>query len=340
MTANRRVSTSAGRTSTAAAHPFIGPTTRSRSAARAKYAGTPTVMTTTNNSPHQEKLTQLQVLLAHKSGETITIPCADSDTITEVLLRIRTFLGIHPVELVQDDLFINGHRLWEKTRTVAYHRIFGRVFTYRPVFKHDKSLFVQLSDGRVFGLELTSLDLPVSEFMEMIWEKEGIHMSEQRLMHKTNQMSEFQRTLKEYDVELGSTIYMMYGVKFNQSRISFDNAVGLPGLPKGEVVHLGRDPGFYSQGAYIECRCDCTPSKSVFCYKKIGTFDLADPGNVACPKCGQGKVVPMSVGFVECKYRIFAIRQDYGEQFTSTWKKAEGNRYKVLDVGKSVKWRK
>ncbi|KAK3833260.1 MAG: hypothetical protein J3R72DRAFT_494913 [Linnemannia gamsii] len=89
------------------------------------------------------------------------------DSITEIIIHIRTVLGIHPTELVQDDLYINGHHLQWKELIVAYYRIFGRVSTYRPVFKHDKSLFIRLPDGKVLGLELPSLDLPVNEFMEM-----------------------------------------------------------------------------------------------------------------------------------------------------------------------------
>ncbi|KAF9307500.1 hypothetical protein BGZ91_008425 [Linnemannia elongata] len=69
-----------------------------------------------------------------------------------------------------------------------------------------------------------------------------------------------------------------------------------------------------------------------------GKITLAEHGVQEC--CQHDMATVVGVGFVECQYRFFGIRNS-GEQVSSGWKSTEGNRYARLDPGEMFTgWRR
>ncbi|KAF9902119.1 hypothetical protein EC991_005259 [Linnemannia zychae] len=204
MTSNKpralatKAPTSATKASASASHPYAGATTRSRAAQTRNNQGAPTihnVIGATANKPQQE-LFQLEVLLTHKPGETLTIACRDNDSMKVVLENIRTQLGIQPDDVVVDNLYINGNNLRVFGGTVGYYRIFGRVFTYHPVLKQKRAIHVRLDNGEVLVLEPPSLDGTLGTLAKMISDMEGIPVQEQKFTLMGLPLVTYEQTLK------------------------------------------------------------------------------------------------------------------------------------------------
>ncbi|KAG0310870.1 hypothetical protein BGZ97_012255 [Linnemannia gamsii] len=100
-------------------------------------------------------------------------------------------------------------------------------------------------------------------------------------------------------------------------------------------------PGrFVSSGTNVECNCACTPGYKVICRKGFGTVELSED-RLMCPVCyTSDELVPVTVGFMECQYRFFGIKET-GEQFTSEWTEvAKEDAYQQFLPDKQTTWKR
>jgi hypothetical protein len=93
-------------------------------------------------------------------------------------------------------------------------------------------------------------------------------------------------------------------------------------------------------GTNVECKCECTPGYRVVCRKNFGTIELSD-AKFTCPNCNQDdKIVPITVGFVRCKYRFHGIKGN-GQQHTSEWKDVtDDDLYQLLSPSNQTTWKR
>ncbi|KAF8942027.1 hypothetical protein BGZ47_006951 [Haplosporangium gracile] len=125
---------------------------------------------------------------------------------------------------------------------------------------------------------------------------------------------------------IGGTLFSDVSVASNVHKVDFSTSA-----PPGRVA---------APGTNVECECACTPSHRVICIKTFGSLELPDTTFV-CPNCNlHDMIVPVTVGFMSCKYRFHGIKRT-GEQYTSDWvdvKDHDG--YQLFDADKSTVWRR
>ncbi|KAF9154785.1 hypothetical protein BG015_011967 [Linnemannia schmuckeri] len=232
-------------------------------------------------------------------------------------------------DLYKDTLYIDGRLLKSWSKTVGDYRIFGRVFTYRPHFKNDNAIYVNMIDDGETIAFIILLNQKVERIMEAIYVRTGIDCSNQCLFYKGYRLDP-DCTLDESKVHLGSTIHFLRSLGGRPDNlIPFKDILDAPGASSGELTRTGH-PGLYiSRGTYVEYRCVCSPDRVMVDPKYYETHELLG-SEIHCYQCHQtDMVVPVSVGFVECWYRFFGIRKT-GEQVSSTWKDTEDNQYTRL----------
>ncbi|KAF9274562.1 hypothetical protein BGZ88_002924 [Linnemannia elongata] len=283
-------------------------------------------------------MSRLEVLLAHEHGKTVIVPCKESDTIETVLKWVRNRLGINLEDLYQDDLYVNGRLIQSKNETIGKSRIFGHVLTYHHRIKNPSLIYLMMPSGKVLEVKCR-LDTQAKYLQNAIADRIGSISDRLRLVYNGERLAG-KITLAEHGVQLGSTIFLLFeqgGEEAAKSMITFESILDFPGALPGELTPtLGK---FHCKGAYIESRCACSP-ETVHIYPNPGIFELSriSPYCRECPQDDMATVV--GVGFVECQYRFFGIRNS-GEQVSSGWKRTEGNRYVRLDPGEMFTgWRR
>ncbi|KAK5805684.1 ubiquitin-related domain-containing protein, partial [Linnemannia elongata] len=109
-----------------------------------------------------------------------------------------------------EDLYLNGKRLKDKSKTLAYHRIFGCTLTYRVLSTRSNgripfSIQVITPAGKIIPLICHSYTL-VEDVKDMIREKEGIADTEQTITYAGIQL-ENSHMLQFYGISAGSTLH-------------------------------------------------------------------------------------------------------------------------------------
>ncbi|KAF9130347.1 hypothetical protein BGX30_013553 [Mortierella sp. GBA39] len=283
-------------------------------------------------------MSRLDVLLAHEHGKTVTVSCKESDTIETVLKWIRNKLGINLDDLYRDDLYVDGRLIRSKGRTIGESRIFGHVLTYHHHIKNPSVIYIMTPSGKVFEV-ICGLDKQAVDFKYAIEERTGFSHDSTHLVYESKQLWG-KTTLAEYGIQLGSTIFLLFrqgGQQFAENRITFKSILDAPGAHPGELTPTWGP--FHCKGIYIEYRCPCS-SEKVHISPTSDLFELSKLSSY-CRQCNQhDSATFVGVGFVECQYRFFGIRNT-GEQVSSGWKSTEGSRYARLDPGEMLTgWRR
>ncbi|KAG0213560.1 hypothetical protein BGX33_002844 [Mortierella sp. NVP41] len=91
-------------------------------------------------------------------------------------------------------------------------------------------------------------------------------------------------------------------------------------------------------GAKIECNCSCTPDHRVICPTNMGFTELANK-TLTCTNCHKSDtIVPVGVGFLQCRYRLHGMKLD-GKQFTSEWTSVTwDDGYQYFDPNNQRNW--
>ncbi|KAF9538867.1 hypothetical protein EC957_006083 [Mortierella hygrophila] len=283
-------------------------------------------------------MSRLDVLLAHEHGKIVTVPCKESDTIETVLKWIRSKLGINLDDLYRDDLYVDGRLIRSKDQTIGDSRIFGHVLTYHHHTKNPSVIYIMTPSGNVLEV-ICGLDKQAVDLMYAIEKRTSSPHGSVRLVYKGKQLGG-KITLAEYGIHLGSTVFLLFrqgGQQFADNHITFDTILDAPVAHPGELTPTWGP--FHCKGIYSEYLCACSP-ENVHIYPENDLFELSKFSQF-CGQCNQhDSATFVGVGFVECQYRFFGIRNT-GEQVSSGWKSTEGNRYARLDPGEMLTgWRR
>lgn len=282
----------------------------------------------------------LDILIANEPGKSVYVPYKIDEPVSSLLDRISRQLGHNtstsnetsnikddatPKETIQArDLYVGGTRIWDVEQSIEYYRILGNVFTY----KHQKADEIAIVVKTLDGSQVIIPCKPVNSIEDIYGKIEKLDpqtVIDQRQLIQDGKHLAGQQSLQFYNITNGSTLHLVLrlrgggggmaapGVMFADvsdtsggSRMEFSNAA-----PPGRVA---------SAGTNIECDCECTPDYYVICERRFG---ITEPHfvNFRCPNCYQyDRIVPVTVGFVSCKYRFHGIKAETNEQFSSEWK--------------------
>ncbi|KAF9919847.1 hypothetical protein FBU30_010464 [Linnemannia zychae] len=280
----------------------------------------------------------LDVIIANSDSQVVNVPYKDSEAVFFILERIRSQLGIQPEKVKRHDLYINGKRIQNHQESIDYYRIFGHTLTYRALSDEDITIYFKLITGQEHTMICKS-SLSVIELKELFYAKTGT--SPGRFIFQTVEM-QHESLINDLGVRNGSTIHVV--LRLRGGGIT-------PGLVFSDVsdtsnvrkVHFSQNapPGRYAApGTNVECECVCTPTHRVICPRNFGTLELTDETFV-CPNCRKSdKIIPVTVGFMECRYRFHGIKAT-GEQYTSNWVEVKSrDSYQLFSPDKSTIWRR
>ncbi|KAF9148484.1 hypothetical protein BG015_009780 [Linnemannia schmuckeri] len=306
-------------------------------------------MPTTSPRPTSDTPATLAIINANSGpDEMITIPYKPHETISALLKRIQaTFFTSGYLANSREDIFLNGQRLKDHTKTLAHYRIFGRILTYRALsarIQGPRPIPIQIitPTGKVIPLTCHPHSL-VDDVKVLIQVKEKISEDQQTLTYAGMQLED-SCMLHFYGISAGSTLNLVLlrpctmtlpGILYLDNKIG--TSMGTRKIRFSRNASRGRVPHI---GANVECECKCTPGPMVIVQKSLGTLDLAT-ASLICPNCGKSdKVTPVAVGFLKCKYRYHGIQASDGAQFTSDWEEVHADdRYHLVKADiKSAGW--
>jgi len=275
-------------------------------------------MTTSPTKPNPEAEKNpgtLDILIAKDPGKVVTVPYKDSEPIFFILQRVSNKLQENGI---QTELFINGILAEDPRFSIAKYRIYGSILTYRSSGGNDIMVFVRALSGRTRTIMCSPL-WKVNDLKETICKMDNVPTKYYTLVNEGKVLSD-EETLSSYGISSCSTIHAAPRLRGGISRkgiefvdVSDTSAVRIVKLsktaPKGRVC---------APGTNVECQCECTPGYRVICQQHFGTIELVET-LFRCPNCEQvNKILPVTVGFMECKYRFHGIKQS-GEQYSSEW---------------------
>ncbi|KAG0275678.1 hypothetical protein BGZ96_003695, partial [Linnemannia gamsii] len=275
----------------------------------------------------------LEIIIANSGpSKAIYLPYKPHDPISFLLRHIQATFHNNGTRTTRQDLFLNGRRLKDHTKTLAYYRIYGRTLTYRAGSAPDQrpeqlSIYIANATGKIIPVTCYA-DTLVEEVKQLIEENEGISSEELALTYAGMHLED-SRALSYYHVNNGSTFHLVLPIPRNVALpgILFVDSLGtLVGDRKIKISRNASRGRIPTIGANIECECRCTPATRVICPKGIGAFEVAKTP-FTCPNCGMSDdIIPVAVGFLKCKYRFHGIKlSNDGEQFTSDWKEVQGD---------------
>lgn len=285
-------------------------------------------------------VTTLDVIISNNPGQHVTVPYKDTQPIFFILERIRSQLGTKEEDIYRQELYINGKRLDDLQQTIAHYRIFGRTLTYRARPKNSMPITIKRLSGAPIIMDVHS-SMKVSEFKEMFYRKEGIPPDQTRFIFAGRQLED-QVTLYEYNIQKESVIHLVLRLRGGGMApgMVFADVSDTSNVRKVQFS-LSAPPGrVAAPGTNVECKCACTPKYQVICIKKFGTMELSEE-SFTCPNCYKSdKIVPVTVGFMQCRYRFHGIKMT-GEQYTSEWTNVVADDcYQLFNADKSTTWQR
>ncbi|KAK5805596.1 hypothetical protein F5H01DRAFT_354017 [Linnemannia elongata] len=282
----------------------------------------------------------LDVIIADKPGQHVTVPYKDTQPIFFLLERIRSQLGTKEEDIGRQDLYINGRRLEDLQQTIAYYRIFGRTLTYKDRPKNNIVVTIKKLSGASVTMEVHS-SMRVSEFKEMFHRKERIPVDQCRFIFAGKQLED-QLQLCEYNIQKDCVIHLVLRLRGGGMApgLVFSDVSDTSNVRKVQFSMTAPPGRVAAPGTNVECKCACTPSHHVICIKQFGVLELSEESFI-CPNCYKShKISPVTVGFMKCRYRFHGIKAT-GEQYTSDWKDVtDDDCYQLFNPDKSTTWRR
>ncbi|KAI9348782.1 nemo Cozi domain in complex with Diubiquitin in C2 space group [Zopfochytrium polystomum] len=144
-----------------------------------------------------------QLCVRTKDGDSFSLPVDRTDTVESVKLKIESMRGV-PREQ-QRLVFIDGGLLWdhhfqsEEASEIHVH-------LQSP---HNIQGFVKVLDGEGFSMEVEQVD-SVESVKLKVEAARGIPFGRQRIIFAGKQLDDH-RTLSQYGVQKGSTLYFRVG---------------------------------------------------------------------------------------------------------------------------------
>lgn len=285
----------------------------------------------------------LDVLIASNPGKTVTVPFDIHEPIFFLIQRIACELNEKEHEIQQRNLYMNGILLDDQQETISRCLIFGNVLTYQAIKSRGMVVYISAFTGKTIALECSG-DHTSEQLKEMVQEVIGLPRNQQRLMF-AGKTIEDEAQLKDYRIINGSTIQLTLrlcgGSSFHLTPgVMFSDISQTEGVRKLKFSMDAPRGRTCCNGTNIECKCECTPKYRVICRKGYGKIELSD-STFTCPNCQEDdRIVPVTIGFVDCKYRFHGTKST-GEQYTSEWSTVtKDDCYLIFDPTKQVRWRR
>ncbi|KAI9263407.1 hypothetical protein BDA99DRAFT_537410 [Phascolomyces articulosus] len=153
-------------------------------------------------------------------------------------------------------------------------------------------------------------------------------------------------TLAHYNVVNGSTVHLVPelcgGSSFGMMPVRlFADISDMSGFSNQQMtngsVMLKNQGRFIADGINIEVFCKCTPQHRVISRQGYGSFELQQ-AETLCPNCGDKDVIPVTVGFFNCKFRFNGVHQGYISYTLKEWATTMPSFYQVFDIPKQALW--
>ncbi|KAF9419684.1 hypothetical protein BGZ76_004223 [Entomortierella beljakovae] len=260
----------------------------------------------------------LDVIVANEPGKIISVPYKKDEPIYQLVIRASEVNGdSHEKDFVRE-ISINGMRVYHFRQPIERYRVFGNVVTYK--LRTSKSILLTVITPSKKTLVIKCITrTPINRIKQMIQDEEGTSPYLMTLVYNGVTLNDG-RKLEDYNINSDCTLYLtlghssgditIYGVEHTDIFMTIARELEL-----NSTVLKGRAVG---RGTNVECKCECT-NYNVICKRQFGRIELSE-AKFKCPNCFQNyRIVPISVGFTDCKYRFHGIKTT-GEQYTSEWK--------------------
>ncbi|KAI8359597.1 hypothetical protein B0O80DRAFT_526265 [Mortierella sp. GBAus27b] len=279
----------------------------------------------------------LDVLVAERPGTSVNVAYNDREPIFFLMLRVSHKLKEKDDEILERRLYMNGILLQDIEESIPRCRVFGNVLTYKSRIRRRRAMYIQSDTpmkvfvktitGKTHTLYFCNSDT-VGAVKKAVHDVGGMAPDLQMLSFSGIQLED-EKALGEYNIQTESTLVqvlrLLGGVGPYLPGIMFTDVSDTEGVQKVKLSTSGPPWWYVSYGTNVECNCKCLPDQRVICRMDRGMVELSS-SPFECPNCRSCEVVPVTVGFVSCKYRFHGIKST-GERYTSEWEDVPDDGY-------------
>ena len=207
--------------------------------------------------------------------------------------------------------------------------------------EQDVPIFIKGLSGRIFTI-LVPLSASILDVKILIQDIDGTPLDEQRLIFSGMQL-ENGHSLSDYKVKLESTLHLVLCLRGGASvpGVRFTDVTDGKGPEEMQWSDEAPDwriayPGLCIEGECANRTCEAY-GHMVIMNKGWTEFDLINDSHLCkCPICKE-RVVPITCGFNNCKWKIIARKVELGkppQMFKTDWKSV-GDLYEYYSPEKS-----
>ena len=150
----------------------------------------------------------MQIFILIEQGRTITLLVEENDKISDIKKKIEK---IHDIPQYRQILILNCQTL-QDDKTLFYYKIKNK-YTLSLCLGPPKGImkiFIKRLTNNIFSLDVEYINT-IHNLKDKIYEKEGFPQESQRIIYEGKSL-ESDRTLYDYNIKEGKTIYLLLRV--------------------------------------------------------------------------------------------------------------------------------
>jgi hypothetical protein len=294
----------------------------------------------------------LDIIVADQPGKSVSVSYRDHEPIFYLIHRTSSLLGDMNDNKVYDRLlYMNGILLENQLESISRYRIFGSALTYQARRILTLHIYIMEVNSKTLVNKKITLECRDDQTPQDVIAKAAQKGGSNRMpsgLYIGKRVIHNYMTLFSSGVQDGSTLRIDSGVGQAQgggggpgaSGVMFEDVSDTQNIRKVNFSKRAPRGRTARSGTNVECNCECTPRYRVICPTGWSVIELSD-ATFTCPSCSRkDKIVPVTVGFMDCKYRFYGIKSN-GEQYTSEWKEVtEDDQYQLFYPSKQVSWKR